>query len=918
MASGTLTFLATDIQGSTGLWESEADAMAAALARHDALLRRAIEGCGGRVFKTTGDGTLAAFVSAPAALTAALEAQRALWSEPWPTRRPLRVRIALHAGEAEERDGDFFGPPVNRLARILSAGHGGQVLLSRAAEALVADRLPVGATLRDLGPRSLKDLTAPERLFQLVAPDLPDAFPPLLTLDARPHNLPAQLTPLVGREEAVRRVRRLLLRDGVRLVTLTGPGGTGKTRLAIQVAAEVVDAFRHGAYLINLVTVRDPRLLATSILAALGATREGDEAVETALENHLRSREILLVLDNFEQILESAPTVSRLLEKAPRLKVLVTSQAVLRLSAEHEVAVSPLELPPPGASSPAALRASEAVSLFLQRARAVAPSFELTERNAPAVAGIVRQLDGLPLALELAAARVKLFPPEALLRRLDRAFDVLTSGERDRPDRHRTLRNAIDWTYRLLSEGDRKVFERTAVFHGGFTLDAAEAVVVEPGEEIDGLDALTSLVDKSLLRRVDGADGEPRFERLLTIRAFARDRLEASGEAERWRRRHAEHFGGLAEVFERGRSAAEMEAAVARLEPELDNLRAAMEWALDRGEAGIALRLCQALPFVWLRRGMFEEADRWLERMETLSSSLTDPERAHVLNLSGRLAQLRGDNSPAVVERFEESLRLFRAAGHRGGTARALMNLGNVRSRQGAYDEAHRLFEESLEIYRELDDPVGVPGALMNIGDASRAEGDLDRALRYFGKAAEFSRGRGNRVSLGYALQYLGAAELQRGDLDRAGALFTESFDLFEAAAVRPGQAWCRYYQGLLALTCGDLDAARAGFTEALTVFRELRHPPGIADALLAFATLAAAESRCEHAARLLGASQVARRGRSLTRQPLELAAESRVTEGCAAAFGEAAFEQAVARGRDLDPMDAAALALEDAAPAAV
>jgi predicted ATPase len=701
----------------------------------------------------------------------------------------------------------------------------------------------------------------------------------------------------------------------VRLVTLTGPGGTGKTRLALQVAAEVVDAFRHGAYLINLVGVLDARLLPSAILGALGVVREGEEAIEEALADHLRGRELLLVLDNFEQIIESAPMVSRLLEGAPRLKVLVTSQAVLRLSAEHEVAVSPLELPPPDASSPAALRRSDAVNLFLQRARAVAPSFELTERNASAVAGIVRQLDGLPLALELAAARVKLFQPEALLRRLDRTFDVLTSGERDRPDRHRTLRNAIDWTYRLLSEPDRKVFERMAVFHGGFTLDAAEAVVAEPGEDVDVLDALSSLVDKSLLRRAEGGGGEPRFERLLTIRAFARERLEASGESERWRRRHAEYFAGLAEVFERGRRAAEMEAAVARLEPEADNLRAAMEWALDRGEGGIALRLCQALPFVWLRRGMFEEADRWLERIETLSASLSDLERAHTLNLSGRLAQLRGDNSPAVVERFEESLRLYRAAGHRGGTARALMNLGNVRSRQEAYDEARRLFEESLEIYRELDDPLGVPGALMNLGDASRAEGDLERALAYFGEAAEFSRRRGNRVSLGYALQYLGAAELQRGDLDRAGGLFAESLDIFAAAGARPGQAWCRYYQGLLALARGDLDAARAGCADALIVFRELRHPPGIADALLAFAALAAAESRCERAARLLGASQALRRERSLTRQPLELATESDVVERCGPALGDV-FGEIVERGRALDATDAAALALDDTAPA--
>jgi predicted ATPase/class 3 adenylate cyclase len=912
--SGTLTFLATDIQGSTELWERHPSLMPAALVRHDAILRATVEAHSGGVFKTTGDGMYAAFASAPAAVSAALGAQRALLDEPWPTPQPLQVRMAIHSGEAEARGGDYYGPPVNRVARILSAGHGGQILLSQAVERLVAERLPEGASLHDLGSRSLKDLARPERLFQLGAPGLPAEFPPLLTLDARPHNLPAEVTPLVGREDVVRAVRSLLLRPAVRLVTLTGPGGIGKTRLALQVAADVIDAFKDGVLLVNLAPVQDPALLASTVLQTLGVVPEGDQPAERALTDHLRSREMLLVLDNFEQLVVAAPLVTELLQGAGALKILVTSQAALRLGGEHEVPVAPLQLPPTETSDLDTLYANEAVALFVQRARAVVPSFELTHANVAPIASITRQLDGLPLAIELAAARIKLFPPEAMLRRLDRAFEFLRSGERDRPDRHRTLRSAIGWSYDLLSDPERQVFERTSVFEGGFTLESAEAVVGEPDGSLDVLEALASLVDKSLLRQTESAGEEPRFERLRTIRTFARERLESQGEADRWRRRHAEHFAELAEAMEPTRVAGgdrEVRAALEGLEREYPNVRTALLWALDAGEAHLAVRLCQALPALWVRRGLFQEAEGWLERLLALSESLSSLDRAHVLGFSGRLAQIRGDNSPDVIARFEESLRLYREADDRKGVARSLMNLGNVRSRAGEYGQARALFEESLALYRALDDPVGMNGALLNLGDAYRAEGDAERAIARFEEACELARRRRNEIGLAFALQYVGATRLQEGDAASAEAVLGESRELFQMLKARLGLAWTTYYEGHLARVRSDRISARTLYGEALREFMTLDYAPGIAETLLGLAGLAAAEGGCEEAARLLGASEMLRRHSSITRSPLELDLEREIVDRCAASMGSEAFARARDEAGTLTPDEAARLALE-------
>jgi len=538
--SGTVTFLFTDIEGSTKLWERGARAMRSVIGRHDEILNSSIEGIEGFVFKTVGDAFCAAFGSASNAVGAGLEVQRALSSEEWEEGFELRVRMALHTGVVEVHQGDYLGPPVNRVARLLSAGHGGQTLLSLATQELVRDALPAGVSLEDLGERRLKDLFRPERVFQVVASDLPSEFPPLRTLESLRNNLPPQSTPLVGREWEVEEVRGRLGQEEVRLLTLKGPGGTGKTRLALQAAADLLEGFEDGVFFVSLAATTDPDLFFKEIAGALGLRESGDVPLEDLLKESLGRRQLLLLLDNFEQVLEAAPLASELLSAAPRLKVLATSRIPLGLYGEHEYSVPPLSVPDPKRLPDLeALSQYEAVRLFIERAGAAKAGFGITSENAPAVAQICARLDGLPLSIELAAAREKLLPPKAILTRLSNRLKLLTGGARDLPERQRTLRGAIEWSHDLLDDGERMLFARLSVFSGGRTLEAIEAICDPEGDlPVDALDGVSSLLDKSLLRQEEGPEDEPRFVMLETIHEYSREKLEQSGEAEEIGRAH--------------------------------------------------------------------------------------------------------------------------------------------------------------------------------------------------------------------------------------------------------------------------------------------------------------------------------------------------------------------------------------------
>ena len=580
--TGTVTFLFTDIEGSTKMWERNPSVMQKALARHDDILQNATQSRGGHVFKTVGDAFCVAFSDASDAVEAALASQRSLSAEGWEEGFAIRARMALHTGSVEERGGDYFGPPVNRVARLLSAGHGGQTLLSSVTRELVRDALPEGTELRDMGERRLKDLFRPEWVFQLAAPGLPSEFPALRTLEGYPNNLPLQPTPLVGREREVAEIADRARSEEVRLLTLTGPGGTGKTRLALQVAADLLEEFKDGVFFVILATITDPELVASTIAGPLGIKESGDQPLEESLKAYLRDRNLLLVLDNFEQVLEGAPLVGEFLGACPKLKILATSRIPLRLYGEQEYPVPPLALPDPGVLPPLEILTQyEAVRLFVERARTVKPDFTVTNESAPAVAEICARLDGLPLAIELAAARVRLLPPQKMLQRLGNRMKLLKGGARDLPTRQQTLRGAIDWSHDLLEE-EKILFRRLSVFAGGRTLEAIEEIC-DPEGALDALEGLESLLEKSLLRQEEGPGGEPRFVMLETIHEYAREKLQASGEAEEIKRLHAEYFLALAKEAEPELVGPDQVEWMDRLATEHDNMRAALSWALGKG-----------------------------------------------------------------------------------------------------------------------------------------------------------------------------------------------------------------------------------------------------------------------------------------------------------------------------------------------
>src|SRR5829696_5077666 len=694
--TGTVTFLFTDIEGSTKLWEKSPEAMQRALARHDQILREAVEERDGYVFKTVGDAFCCAFATAPDALEVSLFSQRALLSrEGWPEETgPLLVRMALHAGATEERDGDYFGSPVNRVARLLSAGHGGQVLLSLTAQELVRDQLPPDVELSYLGEHRLKDLFRPERVFQLVAPDLPVEFPSLKTLERYPNNLPLQLTPLIGREREIDEVCRRLRSPEVRVLTLTGPGGAGKTRLALQTGADLLEEFEDGVFFVSLATIIDPELVPSTIAGSLGLKEGAGQSLTETLEGYLQQKHLLLILDNFEQVLEGAPVVGELVRACPRLKVLTTSRIPLRLYGEREYPVPPLELPDPvHLPSLERLTQYEAVRLFVQRARAVKPDFEVTNQSAPAVAEICVHLDGLPLAIELAAARTKLLPPQALLSRLSNRLKLLKGGARNLPARQQTLRATIDWSYDLLTEEEKIFFGRLSVFSGGHTLEAAEEVC-DPEGNLDVLEVVGSLLEKSLLRREQGADGEPRFVMLETVHEYAREKLEESGEAEEVKRRHAEYFVALAEEAHPELKGQDQLEWLQRLEAEHDNTRAALTWALRQEKVELGLRLAGALQRFWWTRGYDSEGRRWLEGALAMDGRGSVESRAMALAGVGALASHQGDFDRAE-EALVEGLELLVGEETERSEVKLhlLLTLGHVESETEDYDKATHLFE---------------------------------------------------------------------------------------------------------------------------------------------------------------------------------------------------------------------------------
>jgi predicted ATPase/class 3 adenylate cyclase len=757
--SGTVTFLFTDIEGSTRLLrELGADRYREALEDHRRVLREAFVRHGGYEVDTQGDAFFVAFNRARDAVRAAGDAQRALAAHTWPGGHGLRVRMGIHTCEAAATSEGYVGVGVHRGARICAAGHGGQVLLSHTTRDLLEEE-DADIGVLELGEHRLKDLTEPQRLFQLVDAEL-DGFPPLRTLESRPTNLPVQPTPLVGREREVAEIGESLRQDGARLLTLTGPGGTGKTRLALQAAAELVEEFPNGVFFVALAAISDPELVVPTVAQVLGI----NEAAGQSLPAYLATKELLLVLDNLEQVVGAAPQLAELLAEAPQVKLLATSREPLHVQAERVYPVPPLELPDPSRlPEPSALSSYEAVALFVERAQAVQPSFEVTTGNASAVAEICVRLDGLPLALELAAARIPLLPPEAMLERLGERLKLLTSGARDLPARQQTLRATLGWSYELLDEGERRFFAHVGVFARGFTLEAAESAC-----DCE-LDALASLVDKSLVRR-----GGERFEMLETIREYALQQLAARGDEEAVRDRHADYFEDFAERAYRGRFEREAK-LLDELERDHDNLRAALDW-LGGTDPRRRTRLAGVLGWFWHLHSHFAEGRARLAEA-IAGSSERGEDRARALSAAGELAAWAGDLA-AARPLIEEAVAIWNELDRGQEVALALHELGWGYFYANDEVAAHRCMEESLELQRSFGDPFLVNRAQIGLLQVLVSMGELEKVERLSVESVELSQQLGDLRSEHFAHHFLADCPLIRGDCESAEERYRRSLEL--------------------------------------------------------------------------------------------------------------------------------------------
>jgi predicted ATPase/class 3 adenylate cyclase len=767
LPTGTVTFLFTDLEGSTRLWEEHPDVMRGALARHDQILRDAIEGHNGHVVKSTGDGVYAAFATARDAIEATLDSQRALRDEAWPpVTGTLRVRMGVHTGEAEHRDGDYFGPPLNRAARLMAVGHGGQVLVSDSVETIVRGSLPTGSTLRDLGEHRLRDLTDAVHIYQLAHPDLPADFPALRSLSALPGNLPRQLTTFVGRHDEIHRIVALV-RDRP-VVTLTGVGGVGKTRLALQVAAEVAPAFPDGAWLCELAPLTDPAALTDVVATTLGVPRPVGRSVDECVFDYLAPRRLLLVLDNCEHLLDAAARfVDAAARRCPQVAILATSREGLALAGEQIVAVPSLGLPTTD-DDPDPERA-DAVRLFVERAREVKSDFDLGGRNAEVVAQLCRRLDGIPLAIELAAARVRALTPQALLERIDQRFKLLTRGSRAALERHQTLRNTIDWSYELLEPVERTALCSLSVFVGGCDLAAAEAVVADDElEQAEVPDTLAQLVAKSLVLVDD--DPETRYGLLETIRQFSQEQLEAAGRAVASRQRHADYYRTLAEHAGAGLRGFDQVEWAARTAREIDNFRAALDFAVETGSADLALRLVAPLGVYGTAIGY--AAMDWARTAVMIPEAEGHPMFPVVAAWGAWGAVMHGDfeAGAALIVRAEAS---EAALGTRIACLRqAPATLAFFR---GDFGAARRHAVEWVELAREDAEPYELAHALIMHATTLQFD-DPATARRLLEEAVDVARSGGVSSALSIGLSVLGT--LLDDDPDRAMDVLLEAEEI--------------------------------------------------------------------------------------------------------------------------------------------
>ncbi len=818
-----MTFLFSDIEGSTVRWEHDRAAMGPAVARHDALMRQTLEARGGYIFKTVGDAFCAAFATAPDAIAAALDAQRALASEDFAAVEGIRVRMALHTGRSDERDGDYFGPAVNRVARLLAIGYGGQVLVSRTAADLLQGEMPPKCSLCDRGSHRLKDLGQPEHVFQLIAPALRENFPALRSLDNRANNLPAQLTSFVGRETELADITGLL--EQHRFVTLVGPGGAGKTRCAVQAGAELLDGFADGVWLVELAPISDLSLVAHTIAHALNVAEQPPRRMLDTLFAHLENKRLLLILDNCEHVISEARAITAaILQSCREVRILATSREGLNVAGEQFYSMPSLSVPPVDAPiSAQALLSFGAAHLFADRALSADNRFTLTDADAPHVAEICRRLDGIPLAIELAAARVKVLAPQRLAQMLDARFRVLTGGDRNALPRHQTMRALIDWSYDLLSEEERTLFRKLSIFAGSFALESASAACsYGQVDEIATLGLLSSLVDKSLVHWEPVTIGK-RYRLLESTRQYARERLIESGQYDATARAHAAAFVALAEELDRSAETMSDREWFARAELDIENFRSALGWAFgERGDALLGQRLAVLRP-LWVVFGA-SEGRRWtqiardLVRAETPASVVAaiDLAEAHV---SATLLQYK--NAYAAAER---ALARYRGLGDPMRTADAQLLLGSSLVFLGKIAEGESIMSQALAGARAIGAQRLASLVLNQSAMARSAAGDAAGARQLYSEALAIARERGAERSV--ALAAMNLAEAEHGGGDPAAALrsASEALAIFRRFSEKSDIASVLSNIAAYLVALGRYKKARATAQEALATARDARH----------------------------------------------------------------------------------------------
>lgn len=824
--TGTISFLFTDIVGSTRLWEKFPAHMGAALARHDALIRQAVQHHNGHVFKTVGDAFCVAFSTPREAVLAAIDAQRALAAESWGEVGLLVSRMGIHTGAAEYRDGDYFGGTLNRTSRIEAAAHGGQILLSQVTCELLEDEIPSGLLFKSLGSHRLRNLDRPEHLFQAVAAGLPENFPPPRSMEVLPNNLPVQTTSFVGREREIEAAQRQI--ETTRLLTLLGTGGTGKTRLALEVGARLINEFRDGVWLVELAVVTDPDRVVEAVAMAVGAREEPERTLRETLLRFLRDKTLLLILDNCEHVLAATASLStELLRSCPRLKILAASRHSLGISGEATFPVPPLGMfdtrlhTLTGPDIAEQLSQYEAVKLFIERARAVRPDFVVTNANAPALAEICSRLDGIPLAIELAAARARLLDVGQIAARLDDRFRLLRGTERDGHLPHQqTLKALIDWSYDLLSEPERVLFRRLGVFTGGRTLEAVETVCSGDGlDEHDILDLIQQLLDKSLVS-VERESGTPRYTLIESVWQYAGEKLEASGEWETLRNRHLDYYLQFAEKAAPKLEGPHQKEWLDRCQAERFNFRSAIDWAItsQKPEAGFRI-LSATYRFIEIR-GNLKEARATAHELLALPGETIPPRRrADFLIAAGRLTWAAD-----------------------------------------LYEESRGFHEQARKIYADLGHEAGVGLCEMLAGFLDRGDGRIDDAEAHFRRGLEISERVDHSTYLrAGCLSGLGSIALDRGDLATARKLKEDSLVIYE----KMGDHWI---VGLIlwgivqvAIAQKDCQRAQSALAEWARITLDLGNGWMLPYILDCHAALAVSNGRADHAARVFGAAEVAR-----------------------------------------------------------